>query len=395
MVNAVPVARGDGGTGGTASGGRRFQIYIHVPYCYRRCGYCDFNTYVAPASQRNGFADLALRELELVADELDQRGERLGPTASVYFGGGTPSLLPAGDLGRMLRTVGRIFGLAAGAEVTTEANPDTVDAAYLALLADQGFTRISFGMQSAVPDVLRGLDRQHDPERVRQVVAAGRQTGLDGSVDLIYGTPGETLADWETSLRAALDLGVNHVSAYALTLEPHTPMARRIRRGELAPIDEDQQAEKYELADELLGGSGLNWYEISNWARAGHESQHNLGYWTGAQWWGIGPGAHSSIGSERFWNAKAPATWAAKVKSGELPLAGRDQPNAEGLELERVMLALRTVGGVALASLQPQAAQRVDALVADGLVQLADGRLSLTRRGRLLADTVTRHLTFI
>ncbi|MDR3107759.1 MAG: radical SAM family heme chaperone HemW, partial [Bifidobacteriaceae bacterium] len=297
-----------GSPASAASGrlGRRFQVYVHVPFCARRCGYCDFNTYLAPANQRQAFARRAITELELAASETERTYGGKRTASSVFFGGGTPTLLPVAHLVELVGAVRRVFGLAPAAEVTAEANPDTVDQAYLAALAAAGFTRVSFGMQSAVPRILSALDRTHDPARVVRVVRAARRVGLDVSVDLIYGTPGETLTDWQTSLHAALDLGVDHISAYALSLEPHTAMARRIRQGELAPIDPDQQADKYELADQTFAAAGLDWYEISNWARPGHESTHNLGYWTGADWWGIGPGAHSAFGARRWWNVKSP-----------------------------------------------------------------------------------------
>jgi oxygen-independent coproporphyrinogen-3 oxidase len=395
----------------------RFQIYIHVPYCARRCGYCDFNTYVAPRAERAGFGDAAALEMELAARWLDSArrggsgraaagtaGARLGaggeaaalePAASVFFGGGTPTLLPAGELVRLRGAVERIFGMAPGAEVTCEANPETVSRDYLRELADGGFTRVSFGMQSAVPRVLRVLDRAHTPERVGEAVGWALAAGLEPSVDLIYGAPGESLADWEASARAALGVGVRHISAYALTLEPHTPLARAIRAGRLEPLDPDGQAEKYELADALFEAAGLNWYEISNWAAPGHGSRHNLGYWTGAEWWGIGPGAHSAIGGERFWNAKAPRTWAARLAAGELPVAGRDRPDAAGLELERVMLRLRTADGLALVDLGEGGRAAVAQVVEDGLATVRGDRLVLTLRGRLLADTVTHMLAVL
>jgi oxygen-independent coproporphyrinogen-3 oxidase len=324
-----------------------FQVYIHVPYCARRCGYCDFNTYVAPAAQRAHFVAAASREMELAALELERRGLDGREAQSVFLGGGTPTLLPAADLVTLLEAVRRIFGLAAGAEVTTEANPDSVDAEYLEQLAAGGFGRISIGMQSAVAPVLAALDRTHAADRVEQVVSWAHRLGLAASVDLIYGTPGESLADWERSLRAALDLEVGHISAYALTLEPHTPMARRIRAGQLGSLDPDEQATKYQLADQLLEASGRHWYEISNWALPGQASRHNLGYWTGADWWGIGPGAHSALGGTRFWNVKHPQAYARQLELGQLPVAGYDQPDAAGLALERLMLRLRTAQGLA------------------------------------------------
>ncbi|MDR2453975.1 MAG: radical SAM family heme chaperone HemW [Bifidobacteriaceae bacterium] len=372
-----------------------FQVYLHVPYCARRCGYCDFNTYLAPAAERAGYADLAIAELGLAARALEASGWQARPAATVYFGGGTPSLLPAADLARLRRAVGRVFGLEPGAEVSLEANPDTVDGDYLERLAQAGFTRVSFGMQSAVPAVLEVLDRGHDQARVGLVARAAAAAGLAVSADLIYGAPGETLAQWEASVRAALDLGLRHVSAYALTLEPATPMARRIRAGQLGEVDEDLQADKYLLADSLFEAAGLNWYEISNWAAPGFESRHNMGYWLGSDWLGIGPGAHSAISGERFWNLKSPRAWGAAVAAGRPAAAGRERPGGAARELERVMLGLRTARGLAIDSLPGPAQAALPGLERDGLVHLRAGRLALTRRGRLLADLVTRDLMFI
>ncbi|MDR2372948.1 MAG: radical SAM family heme chaperone HemW [Bifidobacteriaceae bacterium] len=380
-----------------------FAVYVHVPFCARRCGYCDFNTYVAGPQARAAFARQAVKELELAAAELDRTRQAGRTASSVFFGGGTPTLLGPATLVKLYDAVRRVFGVAPGAEVTAEANPDSIDEGGLAELAAGGFNRVSFGMQSALPQVLARLDRTHDPERVALVVAAAGRAGLEASVDLIYGTPGESLADWEASVRAALALGVDHISAYALTLEPHTPMARRVRAGELGPIDPDDQADKYELADELLTGGGLSWYEISNWARPGHESRHNLGYWTGADWLGIGPGAHSSIGARRFWNVKSPAVYGRTIAAGRLPRAGGETLDAAASQLERVMLRLRTAAGLELAALSPDGLAAVPQLVADGLVRVAagpgadragaGGGVVLTRRGRLLADLVVRALT--
>ncbi|MDR1187622.1 MAG: radical SAM family heme chaperone HemW [Bifidobacteriaceae bacterium] len=375
-----------------------FEVYIHVPFCARRCGYCDFNTYVAGPDQRAAFVRHAIMELELAQGELEQAGQGGRAAQSVFFGGGTPTMLGQAHLKRLLDAVRLTIGIAPGAEVTTEANPDSVDATSLEKLAEAGFNRVSFGMQSAVPKVLAALDRTHDPERLPEVVQAARVAGLDPAVDLIYGTPGESLEDWARSVRAALELGTDHVSAYALSLEPHTPMARRIARGELAAIDPDDQADKYAVADQLFDAAGLAWYEISNWARPGHESRHNLGYWTGAEWWGIGPGAHSSLGAKRFWNLKSPLAYGRVLEAGGLPTAGEEVLDSQALGLERVMLRLRTAGGLDLDVLTEEAREAVPDLVADGLVTARGGGgrpsgIVLTRRGRLLADLVTRALT--
>ncbi len=292
-----------------------FSAYVHVPFCRVRCGYCDFNTYTATelrGARRDAYADEVLREIALSRAVLGERGP-LRPADTVFFGGGTPTLLPPGDLARMLAGIRDAFGLADGAEVTVEANPDTVTDAVARTLADAGVTRLSIGMQSAVPHVLAALDRTHDPGNVRTAVAAARRAGLDVSVDLIYGAPGESLADWRTSLETALALDPDHVSAYALIVEDGTKLARQIRRGELPAPDDDLQAAMYETADDALTAAGLHWYEVSNWARDdAHRSRHNLAYWRGTDWWGYGPGAHSHVGGLRWWNVKHPAAsrWA-------------------------------------------------------------------------------------
>ncbi|WP_194398298.1 radical SAM family heme chaperone HemW [Microbacterium atlanticum] len=380
-------------------GGTDFGVYLHVPFCRVRCGYCDFNTYTASelrGARQDQYADTLLREVDLARAVLDRAGGTR-PAATVFFGGGTPTLLPPGDLGRMLDGVRAAFGLRDDAEITVEANPDTVSAAVASELAASGVTRMSIGMQSAVPHVLAALDRTHDPDNVRTAVAAARGAGLDVSVDLIYGAPGETLADWRSSLETAMALVPDHVSAYALIIEDGTKLARQIRRGEVAAPDDDLQADMYELADDLLAPAGLEWYEVSNWARgAEHRSRHNLAYWTGADWWGFGPGAHSHIGGVRFWNVKHPAAYAQRLAAGESPAAGREIPDAAARRLESVLLRTRIREGMPVHDLPIKRRPAVASLIADGLVEGADalrGRVVLTRRGRLLADAVVRALT--
>ncbi len=376
-----------------------FGVYLHVPFCRVRCGYCDFNTYTASelrGARQDAYADTLLREVELSVPVLSAAGA-VRPAHTVFFGGGTPTLLPPGDLGRMLDGVRRAFGLVPGAEVTVEANPDTVTDAAAAELAASGVTRLSIGMQSAVPHVLAALDRTHEPANVAQAVAAARRAGLDVSVDLIYGTPGESLADWRASLEAALTLQPDHVSAYALIVEDGTALARRIRRGELAAPDDDLQADMYELADGLLGGAGYDWYEVSNWARGdAHRSRHNLGYWQGADWWGYGPGAHSHIAGVRWWNVKHPAAYAQRLADGATPAAARERPDARARTLENVLLRSRIREGIAVGQLPAGHRPAVAQLIADGLIdgaQAVRGRVVLTLRGRLLADAVVRALT--
>lgn len=371
---------------------RDFGIYVHVPYCQVRCGYCDFNTYTAAelgsgASQAS-FADTAVAELRLLAAALPTR-----PVAhTVFFGGGTPTLLPASDLVKILAAIQELFGLVPNAEITTEANPDSVDLPGLEQLVAGGFTRISIGMQSAVEGVLATLDRTHDPQRLPLVARWARDAGFSQvSVDLIYGTPGETVTDWRHTLQTALSLDPDHISAYALIVEPGTALARRVNRGELPAPDGDDQATKYELADQLFEQAGLNWYEISNWARSPQaRCRHNLLYWTSQNWLGVGPGAHSHIGGSRWWNRKHPLPYALMVEKGQLPVAASETVDARGLVLERVLLELRLQQGIKLSQLPDL--QLVPQVVETGLAAVDQDRLILTRRGRLLADTVTHTL---
>ena len=405
MASALPLGEPaplDGLLPPTAAVGaeeRAFGVYVHVPFCRVRCGYCDFNTYTASelrGARQVDYADHAIGEVRMSRRVLEASGVAERPAETVFFGGGTPTLLPAGDLVRMLAAVRAEFGLAATAEVTTEANPDSVDAAYLAELAQGGFTRVSFGMQSAVPHVLAALDRTHDPARVPHVVGWARDAGLDVSLDLIYGTPGESLDDWRRSVEAAIAERPDHLSAYALIVEDGTKLARQIRRGALAQPSDDLQADMYELADERLGAAGYAWYEVSNWATSSeHRSRHNLGYWRGDDWWGVGPGAHSHVGGVRWWNAKHPSAYADRVTAGHSPAVGREVLDAPTRETERVLLATRIRDGLDVASLTAGGRRAVAALIADDLVDARTalaGGLTLTRRGRLLADAVVRRL---
>ncbi|OAH51683.1 radical SAM family heme chaperone HemW [Microbacterium oleivorans] len=376
-----------------------FGVYLHVPFCRVRCGYCDFNTYTATelrGARQDAYADEVLREIAISRRVLAERGP-LRPAQTVFFGGGTPTLLPPGDLARMLDGVREAFGLADGAEVTVEANPDTMTDAVAETLADAGVTRLSIGMQSAVPHVLAALDRTHDPANITTAVAAARNAGLAVSLDLIYGAPGESLEDWRTSLETATALAPDHVSAYALIVEDGTKLERQIRRGEVPAPDDDLQADMYELADELLAAAGYGWYEVSNWAMShAQRSRHNLSYWRGQDWWGYGPGAHSHIGGLRWWNVKHPAAYAQRLAAGQSPAAGRERPDAEARRLEDILLRSRIVDGVAVDEATVAGRRNVASLIADGLVDGAaavHGTIVLTRRGRLLADAVVRALT--
>ena len=380
-------------------GRQPFGVYVHVPFCRTRCGYCDFNTYTATelgggASQRE-YPALIAREIALARGVLPAKKT---PVSTVFFGGGTPTLLAPAQLGGILAGIGHAFGLARDAEVTVEANPETVDAASLGELRRQGVTRVSFGMQSAVPHVLRTLDRQHQSGRPEQCVQWAREAGFDHvSLDLIYGTPGESDDDWRRSVEAAIGAGPDHVSAYALIVEDGTRLAAKVRRGEIAPPDDDALADRYLIADDLLGQAGFTWYEISNWATsAGARCRHNMLYWTGGDWWGFGPGAHSHVGGTRWWNVRHPAAYAARLAAGESPAAGREVLTAAEQRMEDIMLRARLAEGLPLTVLTAPAFHHSERALASHLADpsaFAEGRLVLTRQGRLLADAVIRDLT--
>jgi putative oxygen-independent coproporphyrinogen III oxidase len=376
-------------------GTRPFGIYVHVPFCTVRCGYCDFNTYTAeelgPGVSRAGFAATAIDELRLARRVL---GDHDLPVSTVFFGGGTPTLLSPADLGAVVAAIGDEFGLTSDAEVTTESNPDSVRPGDLEKLRAGGINRVSFGMQSAMGHGLETLDRTHDPARVPQVVAEAREAGIGQvSLDLIYGTPGESPADWEVSLDVALACHPDHLSAYSLIVEDGTALARRVRRGELPMPDDDDLADKYLLTDERLEAAGHEWYEVSNWARDdAARCRHNLGYWRGADWWGVGPGAHSHIGGVRWWNVKHPSPYAARLAAGASPAHAREILDEETRRVERVLLELRLRDGLELDVLTADERARLTDIVDRDLAVVDAERSVLTRQGRLLADGVVREL---
>jgi oxygen-independent coproporphyrinogen-3 oxidase len=403
VPSALPIADpapADGLLPATVTAGwlqRAFGVYVHVPFCRVRCGYCDFNTYTADeirGVRQSDYAGQALTELAQAERVLAATGAEPRPVSTVFFGGGTPTLLPVADLAGVLAGIRDTWGLAPNAEVTTEANPDSVDERALQELAEGGFTRVSFGMQSAVPHVLATLERTHDPERIPRVVEWARAAGLQVSLDLIYGTPGESADDWQRSLDLAIGQRPDHISAYALIVEPGTKLARQISRGEVPAPDDDLAADLYEQADQTLAAAGFTWYEVSNWATdPAHRSRHNLAYWTGEDWWGIGPGAHSHVGGVRWWNVKHPAAYAERLAAGVSPAAGRETLDDATRRVETVLLGTRLADGLAIEALPARDA--VAGLIADGLVDgraALAGRVVLTLRGRLLADAVVRRL---
>jgi putative oxygen-independent coproporphyrinogen III oxidase len=371
--------------------GQPFGVYVHVPFCITRCGYCDFNTYT-PAELGGVNPDAWLqalgKELELAAARVDAP-----PVNTVFVGGGTPSLLGGQRLATLLDMVREHFTLAPDAEVSTEANPESTWPEFFAAIRTAGYTRVSLGMQSVAPRVLATLDRVHSPGRA---AAAAREAMAEGfehiNLDLIYGTPGESDDDLIRSVEAAVEAGVDHVSAYALLVEDGTALARRVRSGELAAPDDDVLAHRYELVDARLSAAGLAWYEVSNWSRPGGECRHNLGYWDGGQWWGAGPGAHGYIGTTRWWNVKHPNAYAEKLAGAMLPVAGFEQLGPDALHTEEVLLKTRLRQGLPLDRLGTAERERAQVAVTDGLLVTEGDRLVLTSRGRLLADAVVRTL---
>ena len=384
---------------------RSFHAYVHIPFCRVRCGYCDFNTYTATeldgASQSN-YAETLVKEIDLSVAVLGLSGIPARSLKSVFFGGGTPTQLPANDLVKILSRLEAEFGFQPGAEVTTEANPDTVDFDYLSALKDGGFNRVSFGMQSAVPSVLKTLERTHNPENLPIVIDAAKRADLATSVDLIYGAPGETLDEWRTSLEAAISLDPDHISAYSLIVEDGTRLARQIRSGQLPEPDEDLQADKYELADAMLKAAGYGWYEVSNWAKAAastdNRSAHNISYWQSQDWWGYGPGAHSHVGGVRWWNVKHPSAYSGKLVEGVSPAAGRETLDDRTRLEERILLEIRVESGLSVdqaKAVNPDAGKLIAGFIADELVDPGSalrGTLKLTLKGRLLADSLVRQL---
>lgn len=376
----------------TATAGRPFGIYIHVPFCATRCGYCDFNTYT-PAelggANPDGWLAAVRRELALAAGTLGTPP----PVETVFVGGGTPSLLGGAGLRAVLDGVREHFVLAPGAEITTEANPESSGPELFDALLDAGYTRVSLGMQSVARHVLAVLDRVHSPGRALSAAQEARAAGFEHvNLDLIYGTPGETDDDLRRSADAAVAAGVDHVSAYALVVEDGTALARRVRRGDVAAPDDDVLAARYELLDARLSAAGLTWYEVSNWSRPGAECRHNLGYWDGGEWWGAGPGAHGFLGDTRWWNVKHPNAYAEALACDALPVADHEVLDRTDVHVEEVMLRLRLRRGLPLELLTEEERLRVAGPAADGLVCVDGDHLVLTDRGRLLADGVVRTL---
>jgi len=384
---------------------RRFGVYVHVPFCAARCGYCDFNTYVLASQGPDAvsrYLAAAHREIDAAATGMAIRGVVPPPASTVFFGGGTPTMLTPGQLGGLVDHLQRVWGLAPGAEVTTEANAETLSEPVLAGLLEAGINRLSMGMQSADRGVLALLDRVHTPGRAVEMARLARQCGFeDISLDLIFGTPGESLDSWRRSVETALGADPDHISAYSLIVEEGTRLAARIRRGEVPMTDEDDLADKYLAAEEILCHAGFVNYEVSNWARPSigedgvvdlHRAEHNMGYWRNDDWWGIGPGAHSHLGELRWWNVKAPRRYGEMAESGALPVDDGERLGPVEHHEEEVLLKLRLADGLPLDELSEKEQGRAAKVVEEGLGQATGGVLRLNLRGRLLADRVITEL---
>ena len=368
------------------------SFYVHIPYCIKRCGYCDFNTYTPNELQDGATLEIVSNDyIDAVLKELDSAPTDVVPT--IFFGGGTPSLLPAADLGRVISAIRDRNGLTENCEITLEANPDSVTPEKMRQYLDAGFNRISFGMQSAVPHVLATLDRTHNPANVAKAVEMAREAGFSSvSVDLIYGTPGESLEDWRTSIESALTLGVDHISAYALIVETGTKLAAQIKRGDISMPNDDLMADLYLLVNQMCNQAGLQWYELSNWSKPGHECRHNIAYWENKNWWGLGPGAHSHIDGKRFWNLKHPTTYKSKLFSGKSPILDSELLTQEQMRDESIMLAIRMRDGIDISNLTPTQLERIESYRESGHISMVDKHLQLSPQGRLIADRIVREL---
>jgi len=374
-------------------------FYVHIPYCARRCGYCDFNTYTpSELSISSDLSGVSRDYIDLVIAEISsaRKVSKADVVPTIFFGGGTPTLMEPKDLGRVITAIKNNFDLAPNAEITTEANPDTVTKAKLAELREVGINRISFGMQSAVPHVLAALDRTHNPANVAQSVKDARAAGFDEvSVDLIYGTPGESMSDWQESIETALSLPISHISAYALIVEQGTKLGAQVKRGEVVMPDDDETADKYLLADEKFRAAGLDWYELSNWSKPGSESKHNLAYWNGTNWWGAGPGAHSHIDGKRWWNVKHPTAYKEKISSGQSPMDDQEELTLEEKSSERIMLEIRLPRGIDSKTLTAEQISTLEGFKNQGHLldgSWASGRIVLSTSGRLIADRIVREI---
>jgi len=383
----------------TTADSSALSFYIHIPYCIKRCGYCDFNTYT-PSELKNeatladvshGYIDLLIREIEMA-----RSGSSAESVPTIFFGGGTPSLMEPEDLGRVISAIAANFSLSENAEITMEANPDSLTRERLAGYFAAGINRLSIGMQSAVPHVLHVLDRTHNPENIEKVISWAREVGFkEISLDLIYGTPGESMADWEATLDKALSLDITHISAYALIVENGTKLAAQVRRGEMLIPDDDETADKYILADKKIRAAGFDWYEVSNWSKPGSPCRHIVSYWQGSNWWGAGPGAHSHIDGRRWWNVKHPTAYKDRLEQSLSPMHEEEILTPAEQQREEIMLLIRLASGLPRKGLDSRQQAVVDSYCSSHDVDStawAAGSLILTQQGRLIADRIVREL---
>lgn len=374
------------------------SFYVHIPYCSKRCGYCDFNTYTPQELNSPNLSLITTPYIDAVVAEIELAKKKVGPVSvpTIFFGGGTPSLMPAEQIARVIQKIKEEFELATDAEITLEANPDTLTASYLDALATAGVNRISMGMQSAVPHVLSALDRTHNPENVVTACEIVKAAGIEHlSVDLIYGVPGESINDWRNTFERALELPIDHISAYSLIVEVGTKLAARLKRGEFEMPPDDETAEKYLLFDEAAEARGFKWYELSNWAKPGGECRHNISYWNGSNWWGVGPGAHSYLGNRRWWNVKHPITYQSALQSNKTPEASHELLTEENMRDEFLMLQIRMSQGISLADLSAREIAKATSFRDSGHIEESgwnEGNLILSRSGRLIADRIVREL---
>jgi oxygen-independent coproporphyrinogen-3 oxidase len=368
-----------------------FSLYVHVPYCSKRCGYCDFNTYTPSELDREdqieSWLNSAVKEIELARRVLKEELT----IDTIFFGGGTPSLLDSNTVDNFIQSVKSNFKLKPGLEITIEANPDSITEEKSQRWLNSGINRVSIGMQSSTKEVLKKLDRTHNPDNVSHSVDILKKSGFDNfSLDLIYGTPGESLNDWENSLKDAIALNPPHISAYSLVIEPGTKMGAQLNRGEISQVNDDEAADKYQLADEMLNKNNYSWYEISNWAKKDKECKHNLNYWLGNNWWGIGPGAHSHVNGVRWWNHKLPKVWRELLEKQNSPALAREVLSEDQIRSEQIMLLSRLRTGLGNQELDEN---RIENLIANQLATLDANKIVLTLKGRLLADEVFRQLS--
>lgn len=368
-----------------------FSLYVHVPYCSKRCGYCDFNTYTPSELDREdqieSWLNSAVKEIELARRVLKEELT----IDTIFFGGGTPSLLDSNTVDNFIQSVKSNFKLKPGLEITIEANPDSITEEKSQRWLNSGINRVSIGMQSSTKEVLKKLDRTHNPDNVSHSVDILKKSGFNNfSLDLIYGTPGESLNDWENSLKDAIALNPPHISAYSLVIEPGTKMGAQLNRGEISQVNDDEAADKYQLADEILNKNNYSWYEISNWAKKDKECKHNLNYWLGNNWWGIGPGAHSHVNGVRWWNHKLPKVWRELLEKQNSPALAREVLSEDQIKSEQIMLLSRLRTGLGNQELDEN---RIENLIANQLATLDANKIVLTLKGRLLADEVFRQLS--